>query len=94
MFTGEANRWAHYQKHVLEEGNAGGDYADVFEYEAAADAIVNGDYDEMGHHIDGSGSKVYWKEATQQFVVTTADGKIITMFAPERGKDYFYDNLA
>ena len=73
----------HYQKHGKEMGFASAD-----DYEAAASAVVTNPA--ALHKLEKEdGDHCYYVEATNEFVVVSADGYIRTYFKPDKGKAYF-----
>lgn len=73
----------HYEKHGIEMG-----FSSAEEYEKAAVAVLNNP--NVLHKTEKEdGDDVYYVEATNEFVVVSADGYLRTYFLPDAGKSYF-----
>ena len=74
---------SHYEKHGKEMG-----FSSSKEYEMSASDVVNNP--ESLHKTEKEdGDDVYYKENTNEFVVVSTDGYILTYFNPDSGKKYF-----
>lgn len=79
----------HYQKHCVENNDAGGDYGSAAEYEQAAIAITKS---VEGKRNKGGGVS-YYNDATNQYVVMNKPGGFIqTMYVCDKSK--YTDGLA
>ena len=83
-FVTQASLDSHFEKHVENQQDAGGTYADADAYEAAAMAVVS-NHDETK---TVGNTTYYWKSSTSQFVAVRG-GTIRTMFVPTAGKAYY-----
>lgn len=73
----------HFEKHGKEMG-----FSSAEEYLAAANAVVN-NAGALHKTEKEDGDDVYYLEATNEFVIVSADGFIRTYFYPNAGIDYY-----
>lgn len=82
-FRSEKFLLSHYEKHGIEMG-----FDSAQAYEAAANQVIQNP--DVLHKLEAEdGDDVYYLEATNEFVVVSADGYIRTYFNPDSGMDYF-----
>ena len=85
-FNNRGSLNSHFDKHVTNQGDAGGSYATPQEYDNAVDRITStGGYDEKK---TVGANTYYWKNSTGQFAVVRG-GRARTLFVPSAGKRYF-----
>lgn len=73
----------HYEKHGIEMG-----YGSPEEYRQGACDVIN-DPESLYKVEAEDGDDVYYREATNDFVVVSTDGYIRTYFRPDSGMKYF-----
>lgn len=84
-FRSKKNLASHFEKHG---GEFDGLYKTAEEYEAGAARVIN-DPSAL-HKLEAEdGDDVYYKEATNEFVILSKDGYIRTYFKPSAGKKYY-----
>ncbi|MBQ9518515.1 MAG: hypothetical protein IJR59_01310 [Firmicutes bacterium] len=84
-FRNKKTRDSHFEKHGAEFGNA---YKTAEEYETGADKAAH-DPNALHKLEKEDNDDVYYVEATNEFVIVSADGYIRTYFKPSAGKKYF-----
>ena len=82
----------HFEKHKADTG-----CESIEEYLERANAVIADPESLMGEEKadgdDGGGDTVYYLESTNEIVFLSSDGYIRTYFKPQRGMDYFEDNV-
>ncbi len=80
----------HFQKHVINQNDAGVAYADEAAYESAADSIVANSTSLKKPRA--AGGSYHLLPSTGQFVATDAGGSVITMFVPSSNPLAYYNS--
>ena len=86
VFSSSSSLNSHFNKHVRIQNDAGVAYADARAYEAAADAIVANP--SSLRKPRNAGGTYYFNTTTNQFVATDS-GRVLTMFVPRDGINYY-----
>jgi hypothetical protein len=89
VFSSKNSLDSHFQKHVKNQNDAGGNYADEQAYEAAADAIV-ADSKSLKRNR-AAGGMYYLNKTTGQFVATNSSGTVLTMFVPSSDPENYFN---
>ncbi len=75
---------SHYEKHGAEFGDI-----TIEEYLEMANDLINSDSETLHTKMSEDGDYLFYDEATNEFLVLSADGYIRTFFKPTAGIDYY-----
>lgn len=69
------------------------EYTYITDYSQAAINFANSEDEENISFTAENGSTYKYNEDTNEFLIVSKDGKIVTYFEPDRGIEYFYEQF-
>ena len=88
FWTSPYNELYHFYAHGDEFG-----FTLLTEYSESAIEFANSEDDGKMSFVSENGEIYMYNPGTNEFLILSRDGKIITYFPPENGIDYFYDQF-
>ncbi len=87
-WTSEYAEVNHFYAHGYDMG-----YTYITDYSQAAINFANSEDEEDISFTARNGSTYKYNEDTNEFLIVSKDGKIVTYFEPDRGIEYFYEQF-
>lgn len=87
-WTNEYAEVNHFYAHWYDMG-----YTYITDYSQAAINFANSEDEENISFTAENGSTYKYNEDTNEFLIVSKDGKIVTYFEPDRGIEYFYEQF-
>lgn len=87
-WTNEYAEVNHFYAHGYDMG-----YTYITDYSQAAINFANSEDEENNSFTAENGSTYKYNEDTNEFLIVSKDGKIVTYFEPDRGIEYFYEQF-
>lgn len=86
--TSEYSEVNHFYSHGYDMG-----YTYITEYSQAAIDFANSNDENDISFAAKNGSLYKYNKVTNEFLIISKDGKIVTYFEPDRGIEYFYEQF-